>query len=104
MPIGRFHDFLEKEKSLERYMSLLVDHFNPDIVDKVMCTEMISISWDGYIYDCDFNQMLEIPVGRRLTSLWDINRISELEGEIILDNHCYGCTAGEGSSCEGVLK
>jgi radical SAM/Cys-rich protein len=104
MPIGKFFKLLAKEGLLEKYNRLLVKNFNKKIVKDVMCTEMISISWDGYIYDCDFNQMLEMPIGKKQTSLWDINHFNELSNDISVDNHCYGCTAGAGSSCIGALK
>jgi hypothetical protein len=69
-----------------------------------MCRNLISIGWDGRIYDCDFNQMLEIPVGGRQRTLWDIRSFDVFAaGEIAFADHCYGCTAGAGSSCGGAL-
>jgi radical SAM/Cys-rich protein len=104
MPIGRFYECLEKANSLNQYLQLLIDHFNPETVPHVMCTETISISWDGYIHACDFNQALEMPINDKWTSLWDIDRLDQLNKTIILDDHCYGCTAGSGSSCQGTLN
>jgi radical SAM/Cys-rich protein len=104
MPIARFASFLKQRGELQKYMQLLVDNFNPDVATDVMCSQLISISWDGHIYDCDFNQMLEIPLAGKSTTIWDINNIAELSSNICFANHCYGCTAGEGSSCQGALN
>ena len=102
MPIKRFAHQLKREGKLEEYMQLLVDNFNPQAVDGVMCKNMISIGWDGKIYDCDFNQMLELPLKTKQT-LWDISSFDEITPDIMLADHCYGCTAGSGSSCGGSL-
>lgn len=105
MPIKRFLQALEREHKLEEYMQLLLDHFNPEAAMGVMCRELVSVGWDGLIHDCDFNQMLEIPVAGKRTTLWDIDSLSDLSrGAIAFDNHCYGCTAGAGSSCGGALS
>lgn len=104
MPIKRFYHLLEQQGKLQTYMELLVTNFNPQAALGVMCRNLISISWDGWIYDCDFNQMLEIPLGARKRSIWDIASFEELTKEgINFANHCYGCTAGAGSSCSGAL-
>jgi radical SAM/Cys-rich protein len=104
MPISRFAHALERDEGLEAYMSLLVNHFNPSTVEGVMCRSLVSVSWDGQLYDCDFNQMLEIPIARRGRSIWDIQGFAELEGSpIATASHCFGCTAGAGSSCSGAL-
>lgn len=103
MPIKRFAHALERDGKLDEYMQLLLDNFNAAAVQNVMCRELVSIGWDGQIYDCDFNQMLEIPVGYRHTTIWDIQTFDELKGAIALGDHCYGCTAGAGSSCGGAL-
>jgi hypothetical protein len=84
-------------------MRLLIDNFNPQAVHGVMCTNMLSIGWDGQIYDCDFNQMLEIPVDRQMRNVRDIERLSDIGPAIAVAAHCFGCTAGAGSSCAGVL-
>lgn len=103
MPINRYRHFLEREHALAEYMQLLLDNFNSQTTANVMCTDMLSVGFDGQLYDCDFNQMLEIPLnGQRLT-LWDIDSLTNFPVDIALDNHCYGCTAGAGSSCGGVL-
>ena len=107
MPIARFANQLRTTGSYSAYMSLLVNHFNPATVDGLMCRSLVSVGWDGRLYDCDFNQMLEIPLGDRAAStIWDIkdNDIGELAGaRIATGSHCFGCTAGAGSSCTGAL-
>jgi radical SAM/Cys-rich protein len=104
MPIKRFLHQLDREGKFEDYMNLLVSNFNPHAALGVMCRNLISIGWDGQIYDCDFNQMLEIPLGGRKRTVWEIESFEELSsGDIAFDDHCYGCTAGTGSSCSGAL-
>jgi radical SAM/Cys-rich protein len=103
MPIRRFSDYLVRIGQQHSYKTLLATSFNPSTVERVMCRYLISVSWDGRLYDCDFNQMLEIPSTRRV-SIWDIESFSQLAGDKIqLGDHCYGCTAGTGSSCSGQL-
>ncbi len=105
MPISRFLEFLERRGNTERYMELLVRSFNPKAVGSLMCRTMISVGWDGTIYDCDFNQMLDIPVGygapRKLSELMEAR---DLARRIVTQRHCFGCTAGAGSSCGGALE
>ncbi|MDQ3495900.1 MAG: arsenosugar biosynthesis radical SAM protein ArsS [Pseudomonadota bacterium] len=104
MPIKRFLHELERDGELDAYMQLLVDHFNPQAAKGVMCRNLVSVGWDGGLYDCDFNQMLGIELGRARTTLWDIERLDEIETRpIAFARHCYGCTAGAGSSCGGSL-
>jgi radical SAM/Cys-rich protein len=104
MPIKRFYDLLKRQGKLQSYLDLLVANFNPRAALGVMCRNLISISWDGGIYDCDFNQMLELPLGGKKRTIWDITSFEELaKEEINFANHCYGCTAGAGSSCSGTL-
>ncbi len=104
MPIKRFLHELERDGRLDDYMQLLVDHFNPQAAKGVMCRNLVSVGWDGGLYDCDFNQMLGIELGRARTTLWDIERLDEIETRpIAFAQHCYGCTAGAGSSCGGSL-
>lgn len=104
MPIKRFLHQLKREGKFQEYMELLVTNFNPQAALGVMCRNLISIGWDGKLYDCDFNQMLEIPIGGRSATIWEIESFEELASETIsFDNHCYGCTAGAGSSCAGAL-
>ena len=108
MPINRFAHQLHQWGRLEEYMGLLVNHFNPATVAGLMCGTMVSVGYDGELYDCDFNQMIELPIGneragRRLT-VWDIHDLSALVGaRIATGAHCFGCTAGAGSSCGGAL-
>lgn len=103
MPIKRFAHMLERDGLMEQYMQLLIDNFNPQAAASVMCSELVSIGWDGKIYDCDFNQMLDMPIGWNPKTIWDITKLSELDKTIALANHCFGCTAGSGSSCTGAL-
>jgi radical SAM/Cys-rich protein len=104
MPIKRFLHDLERQGKYEAYMQLLVESFNPHAAEGVMCRDLVSIGWDGGVYDCDFNQMLEIPAGHEPVTIWDIASLADLvHRPIALDNHCYGCTAGAGSSCGGAL-
>jgi len=104
MPIRRFSEYLVHIGKLEEYNTLLSGSFNPNTVERVMCRALISVSWDGRLYDCDFNQMLEIPNSRRL-SIWDIDSFDSLASdEIQVGDHCFGCTAGTGSSCGGQLN
>jgi len=104
MPIKRFAEFLLREEKHEAYMALLTNHFNPATVDGLMCRDLVSIGWDGKIYDCDFNQMLDLetPGGK---TVWEIESFTELaEKSIATGSHCFGCTAGAGSSCGGSLQ
>lgn len=104
MPIRRFLHLLEREGRYETYMHTLLDAFNPQAALGVMCRNLLSVSWDGQLYDCDFNQALDLPQGGRRRSIWDIEGLTDMEREpIAFANHCYGCTAGAGSSCGGSL-
>jgi radical SAM/Cys-rich protein len=105
MPISRFALALERDGGLEPYMRLLVASFNPATVSGLMCRAQVSVGWDGALYDCDFNQMLEIPLaGGERPTIWDIDDFGAVAGrEIATAAHCYGCTAGAGSSCSGAL-
>lgn len=103
MPIKRYVHYLRREGEFDGYMQLLVDNFNAQAAAGVMCSEMLSVGWDGQLYDCDFNQMLEIPLNWKARTLWDIAAADEAPAGIAFDNHCYGCTAGAGSSCGGAL-
>ena len=104
MPITRFLRLLEQEGEREQYMQTLLEAFNPQAALGVMCRNLLSVSWDGELFDCDFNQAVSLPLGRRRRSLWDITSLDEIEREpIAFADHCYGCTAGAGSSCGGSL-
>lgn len=103
LPIARFLDYLVASENYEDYMYQLVDAYNPAAVSNVMCTNTLSVSWDGYLFDCDFNQMLELPVNSKARHISDY-QTDLLEGRnIVISQHCYGCTAGAGSSCQGVV-
>ncbi len=103
LPISRFLDYLVNSGNYEKYMEKLVNAFNPEAAANVMCRSMISIGWDGYIYDCDFNQMLDLKIAAKNTHIADYKADTTKNREIILGNHCYGCTAGAGSSCGGEI-
>lgn len=103
LPISRFLDDLLRQGRYEEYMDKLVNAFNPATVENVMCRNTLSVRWDGQLYDCDFNQMLEIPVNGNIGSITDFDETQLAAREIALNNHCYGCTAGAGSSCQGSL-
>lgn len=104
LPVKRYLEHLRRSGELESYMNLLVNSFNPQAFESVMCKNLISVSWDGQIYDCDFNQMLELSPSSGKTSLWSIKSLDEFKNtEISVEDHCYGCTAGSGSSCGGTL-
>lgn len=103
MPIKRYVRYLRREKLFAEYMQLLIDNFNPAAASGVMCAELVSVGYDGKIYDCDFNQMLDIPINYTPLTIWQIDSIASLPRAIAFDNHCYGCTAGAGSSCGGAL-
>ena len=105
MPIARFANQLSNAGNHAAYMSLLVNHFNPATVDALMCRDLVSVGWNGRLYDCDFNQMLEIPLGTGAAStIWDVDDVGKLAGEsIATGSHCFGCTAGAGSSCGGAI-
>ncbi len=103
LPISRFLDYLIASENYEDYMYQLVEAYNPAAVENVMCTNTLSVSWDGYLYDCDFNQMLNLPVNSKAKHISEYNE-TLLEGRnIVISQHCYGCTAGAGSSCQGVV-
>ena len=105
MPIARFANQLRTTGSHSGYMSLLVNHFNPATVDALMCRDLVSIGWNGRLYDCDFNQMLEIPLGASgASTIWDVEDVGEFAGaRVVTGSHCFGCTAGAGSSCGGAI-
>ncbi len=103
LPISRFLNYLLVSDNYQQYMVELSNAFNPEAVDGVMCKNTLSISWDGYIYDCDFNQMLNLKVnGNTPKHIRDFDLRKLNNREIVVNQHCYGCTAGAGSSCGGV--
>ncbi len=103
LPISRFLDYLIQSGNYEEYMTKLVEAFNPVAAENVMCRNTISIGWDGYLYDCDFNQMLDLkvacPSSKQHINDFDLEALTNRN--IVLNQHCYGCTAGAGSSCGG---
>jgi radical SAM/Cys-rich protein len=104
MPISRFLEFLIETKNYDGYMERLVNAFNPAAAAGVMCRYTISVGWDGTLYDCDFNQMLDLPVGFEAPHhIRDFNAAHLQARRIVVGNHCYGCTAGAGSSCGGAV-
>ncbi|MGB0895892.1 MAG: arsenosugar biosynthesis radical SAM (seleno)protein ArsS [Flavobacteriaceae bacterium] len=103
LPISRFLDYLIASDNYDDYMYALVDAYNPEAVKNVMCTNTISVSWDGWLYDCDFNQMLELKVASKVKHISEYNEDLLQNRHIITSQHCYGCTAGAGSSCQGTV-
>ncbi|QAA82775.1 radical SAM/Cys-rich domain protein [Aequorivita sp. H23M31] len=103
LPISRFLDYLIASENYEDYMYQLVDAYNPAAVQNVMCRNTLSVSWDGYLYDCDFNQMLELKVASKVQHISEYNETILQDRNIIVSQHCYGCTAGAGSSCQGTV-
>lgn len=101
LPISRYLDYLLVSGNYESYMEKLIGAFNPGAASNVMCRNTISIDWQGYLYDCDFNQMLDLKVNCNSKHISDFDLNTLLSREIIIDQHCYGCTAGAGSSCGG---
>jgi len=104
LPVSRFLDYLLESGNYQEYMQKLVDAFNPMTVEGLMCRNTISVSWDGYLYDCDFNQMLDLKVSpKKVQHLDDFDLDALNNRNIVLNQHCYGCTAGAGSSCGGEI-
>jgi len=101
LPISRFLDYLLASENYEDYMYTLVEAFNPKAVDNVMCKNTISVGWDGFLYDCDFNQMLNLNLKGAVGHIKDFDENRLKKRHIQINQHCYGCTAGAGSSCQG---
>lgn len=103
MPIARFAHELRRDGKLDEYCELLRTSFNPATLDGLMCRSLVSVSWDGALHDCDFNQMLDMPVSPAAPrTIWDLGNLDSLRGRAIqTEAHCFGCTAGSGSSCAG---
>ncbi len=109
MPINRFAEKLAQADQETTYMSMLVDTFNPKTVDEVMCKTLVSVDWQGKLYDCDFNQVLDLPSklteGRPRSDVFALESLADFKGcPISTGPHCFGCTAGAGSSCVGALQ
>ena len=104
MPIRRYADWLVRRGELAAYQALLVNHFNPAAVPGLMCRNTVSVDFRGELFDCDFNQALDLPAGGKRRTLFELESLDALEGErIATAEHCFGCTAGAGSSCGGAL-
>ncbi|MCO8124210.1 arsenosugar biosynthesis radical SAM protein ArsS [Stieleria sp. TO1_6] len=114
IPIKRYAMYLAKRQRLEQYMKLLEDNFNCQAAENVMCRSLLSVAWDGSLYDCDFNQMIDLPVAntdamtrandQSAATVWNIDSFDAFsDRSIATADHCYGCTAGAGSSCGGAL-
>ncbi len=106
MPIQRFGSTLISKGQFEEYMNLLKNAYQPANLDAVMCRTLLSVDWQGYVYDCDFNQMLELPLAwkhRPRTHLRELIGADLAGNPIVVKDHCYGCAAGQGSSCGGAL-
>ncbi|MCG6865253.1 MAG: arsenosugar biosynthesis radical SAM protein ArsS [Thiogranum sp.] len=106
MPIQRFGSTLVSKGQFAGYMQLLKEAFQPQNLDTVMCRSLLSVDWQGYLYDCDFNQMLDLPLAlgdRPRPHLRDLHADALRGNPIVVCDHCYGCTAGQGSSCGGAL-
>ena len=106
-PIGRYGRHLLACGTYEAYMNMLINAFNPEACENMMCRNQISVGYDGRIYDCDFNQVMDMvcdgPCGELTIFDFAEGRVESLERDIKFDCHCYGCTAGAGSSCGGTL-
>lgn len=104
LPISRFLDYLLRSGNYAAYMEKLINAFNPAAARQVMCRNTISVGWDGILYDCDFNQMLDLKVEKgRPRHVKDFNQALLEDRNIVINQHCYGCTAGAGSSCGGSI-
>jgi len=104
MPVGRYLDQLLNSKKYEPYMEDLIEAFNPIAAEGVMCRNTISVGWDGILYDCDFNQMLKLKIKKESANHIKNFDLSTLQKrDIVLNQHCFGCTAGAGSSCQGSI-
>ncbi|MFZ1217953.1 MAG: arsenosugar biosynthesis radical SAM (seleno)protein ArsS [Chthoniobacterales bacterium] len=104
LPIARFASYLRHNGKLDEYMELLINAFNPETIEGLMCRNTISVGWRGEVYDCDFNQQLEMQWQNGSPMfLWDIDPDEVDDREIMTGDHCFGCTAGAGSSCGGAL-
>ena len=104
MPIQRFGSTLISHGQFDDYMSLLKGAHQDSNLDSVMCRSLISVDWQGRVYDCDFNQMLDMPLTGKTLHLDDLIGMDLHNNPIQVADHCYGCTAGQGSSCGGALE
>jgi len=105
-PIGRFREYLEVKGAYERYLNLLATRFNPIAAGNIMCRTLVSVDWKGFLYNCDFNQASGLPITGEdggILKIDDLEEAARSGNALFLAQHCYCCTAGEGSSCTGVL-
>jgi len=106
-PINRFEQYLKANGNFDAYMKLLMDNFNRDTASNIMCRNLLNVGWDGIVYDCDFNQALGLAMRDKNNKIMEISNL-KIEGleekEITFENHCFCCTAGDGSSCRGALE
>jgi radical SAM/Cys-rich protein len=101
-PVGRYLEYLVRTDNYDDYMTTLISSFNRSALESVMCRTTLSVGWDGTLFDCDFNQMLTLPVNHGAPSHIDIFDLDRLKDrQVVVANHCYACTAGAGSSCQG---
>ncbi|KAF0218637.1 MAG: radical SAM domain-containing [Geobacteraceae bacterium] len=106
-PIGRFREYLETQGAFDRYLNLLATSFNPDTAGNIMCRTLVSVDWKGFLYNCDFNQAIGLPITGNdgsILKIDDLDNAARSGNELFLAQHCYCCTAGEGSSCTGALS
>lgn len=107
LPVSRFASWLRHSGQYEEYLALLIEAFNPTTIEGLMCRDTINVSWRGEVFDCDFNQMMNLPLGAtgpERKFLWELEP-AKLAGEnVTTASHCFGCTAGAGSSCGGAIK
>lgn len=103
MPINRFAGFLKRRGEYDGYMRLLEENFNLQTLPHIMCRSLVSVDWEGHLFDCDFNQMLDMHIGGASKKIWDYTPKQLTMKRIQTGDHCYGCTAGAGSSCGGEL-
>ena len=107
MPVGRFGSTLISKGEMDGYLALLREAHHQDNLDAVMCRNLLSVDWQGYVYDCDFNQMLGLPMRINGSSRVHLSELIDVDVEgraIAVRAHCYACTAGQGSSCGGALN
>jgi len=103
LPVARFLDYLVESGNYGQYMIELIEAYNPATIVGLMCRNTISVSWEGYVYDCDFNQMLDLKVAAKSQHIDNFDMVALMDRDIVLNQHCYGCTAGAGSSCGGEI-
>ena len=105
LPVTRFELWLKQTGRLDEYHQLLFESFNPATVDGLMCRDTMNVGWEGDLFDCDFNQMLDLPMGNMPRRYLWVVRPADLESvRIAVRRHCFGCTAGAGSSCGGTIS